>query len=604
MVKRQKNYKIRFLRMPPKSPRIWDLAIKFHPEFIMVMFLMMMHERFFAQIGGRHFHPSISVSPIFPQLLTIMSDTQEFPFFLRGHLLKMLACHGATLHLVRALCLPKFLINQKTNHMFMRLILGRVVSGITLYPVVVSCFEVCSKALLKYPLSVPQSPLRVEISDEDLIFELETIWQALSLCAVLPEAAQAVMEINIGSLSPFQKRTYAKLYMIIVFRRLFEKRNRVFLTVCNYYHLSELFRKQKRSFGSLSKLKEKYDRELQLLIESHDYEVYCYHLNYLLAVLQETHEGMPLLYASVVVLDSFLGEMRVSQHTHNSERDSDVSDLVGLSKLLQQDTKEVLLKMLNKDQRPPERETLCFEVSPPVHSFPYPLFRSLRNAYFLIIPPYLIGFIQNNRQMIFDKVNKLHSQWSHLIVLILNFAEWLQSDHPQRHFIFDCIAFMFQTRTKNHTGLARFLDLQKFQSKVLRGFHRLFELFRDFSHPSMECSDPTERTLLSFFKLIHMVFSNKRLLMMFQEFLKTLTEIPPRNFFSVWDSFLQELSEVPEFCPIIQKIRYSRVENCWNCDEFLDLVNDDGLCINCFNHAADGFSSEEEIKRFTTILWD
>ena len=589
--------------MPPNSqnPRIWELA-KFHPVFILVMFLMMMHEHFFAQIGGRHFHPRISLlSPIVPQLMTIMSDTSAFPFFLRGHLLKMLACHGATLHLVRALCLPKFLINQKTNHMFMRLILGRVVSGIALNPVVVSCFEVCSKALLKYPLSVPQSPLRVEISDEDLIFELETIWQALSLCTVLPKAAEAVMDVDIGSLSPFQKRTYAKLYMIIVFRRLFEKRNRVFLTVCNYYHLSELFRKQKRSCDSLSKLKEKYDHELQPLIESHDYEVYCYHLNYLLALLPKKHEGLPLLYASVVVLDRFLCEMRVSQHTHDSERDSGVSDLVGLSRLLQQDTIEVLLKMLNKDQRPQDRETICFEVSPPVHSFPYSLFGSLRTAYFLIFPPILIDFMQNNCLYILDKANKLHSQWGHLMVLISNFCAWLQSEHPQKHFIFDCISFMFETGKKKHEGLARFLDLGKFQCKEMRRFDCLFELFRDFSHPSMECSDPTERTLLSFFKLIHMVFSNERLMIMFQDFLKTFTEIPPRDFVSVWDSFLQELSEVPEFFPITRKIRYSRAENCCCCGVFLDSDNDEGVCDTCKDD--NGWSSEEEFFGNSSRRW-
>jgi hypothetical protein len=88
----------------------------------------------------------------------------------------------------------------------MRLILGRVVSGIAFNPLVVSCFDVCLSALLKYPLCVPQSPLRVEISDHDLIFEIKTIWQLLLLCTVLPEAAEAVMDIDIGSLSPFQKK--------------------------------------------------------------------------------------------------------------------------------------------------------------------------------------------------------------------------------------------------------------------------------------------------------------------------------------------------------------------------------------------------------------
>ena len=604
MVKLRKNYKIRFLRMPHNS-RFWELA-KFHPVFLIVMFLMLMRERFFAQIEGTQFR--ISDSPIFPQLLTIMSDTQAFPFFSRGHILRMLECHGATLHLVRALCLPNLLINKKTKHMFMRLILGRVVSGIASNPVVVSCFEKCSRALLTYPVCVPQSPLCVEISDQNVIFKLKTIWQVLSLCTVLPEAAEAIMDIHIDSLFLFQRRTYTKLYMIIVFRRLFEKRNKVFLTVCNYYHLIRLFQKQRRSSESLDKLEKEYDLKLQPLIESHDYEVYCHHLSYLLTVLRETkHEGMNILIASVLVLESFIREMRVSQHTHDHQRDSAVSDFVGLSNLLQQENQKDLLEMLKVDQRPPKRKTLCFEVSSPVHSFPYQLFQSLRTAYFLIIPPNLIEFMQNNRLSIFDRVNKLHSQWSHLMVIIFNFAEWLQSDYPQRHFIFDCISFKIETGKKKHADLARFLDLQKFQSEELRGFHRLFKLFRKFSHPSMKCSDPTERTLLSFFKLIHMVFSNKKLLMMFQAFLKNLTEIPRSDFLYVWDSFLQALSEVPEFCPIIQKIGYWRAKNCWKCGVFLDSDNDIGICLRCIvsheDHAGGDSSDEEYYERSCPRKW-
>lgn len=108
--------------MPPKSQNriIWELT-KFDPVFVILMFLMLMREHFFAMIGGTHFR--ISGSPIVLQLLTIMSDTRTFPFFNRNHILQMLTMYGATLHLVRALCCPKSFIQPKTKHMFMRLIL-------------------------------------------------------------------------------------------------------------------------------------------------------------------------------------------------------------------------------------------------------------------------------------------------------------------------------------------------------------------------------------------------------------------------------------------------------------------------------------------------
>ena len=164
---------------------------------------MLMHERFLTQIGGRHFHPIISVSPILHQLLTIMSDTQAFPFFSRGHLLQMLTCHGTT-H-----------VNRNTNRRIMHLILGRIVYKIASTPMVVSCFERCSIALRTYPDSIPRSPLYVEISDEN-IFEEKTIWQILSLCTILPEA-KAILDISSEYLFPIQMKTYDKLYMITIF---------------------------------------------------------------------------------------------------------------------------------------------------------------------------------------------------------------------------------------------------------------------------------------------------------------------------------------------------------------------------------------------------
>ena len=87
-------------------------------------------------------------------------------------------------------------------------------------------------------------------------------------------------------------------------------------------------------------------------------------------------------------------------------------------------------------------------------------------------------------------------------------------------------------------------------------------------------------------------------MIMFQDFLKTITEIPPGNIVSIWNSFfsfLPKLSEVPEFFPIIQNIGYSRAKNCCRCGVFLDPDNDDGVCETC-DDDDDGLFSDGEFR--------
>jgi hypothetical protein len=81
--------------MLPVNYHIWELT-KFSQEFILVMFVMLMHDRFLAKFTGRHFRQSIMESEVLPQLLTIMSDTRAFRFFSRADILRMLTFHGST----------------------------------------------------------------------------------------------------------------------------------------------------------------------------------------------------------------------------------------------------------------------------------------------------------------------------------------------------------------------------------------------------------------------------------------------------------------------------------------------------------------------------
>jgi hypothetical protein len=191
-------------------------------------------------------------------------------------------------------------------------------------------------------------------------------------------------------------------------------------------------------------------------------------------------------------------------------------------------------------------------------------------------------------------------QFARLTILVLRFAEWSQSVHPHRHFIFEYVSFMKATGRTEHQDFARFLDLQKLQSNESKGFYLLFKKFRKFADPNMKCSEPKERSLLCFFDLMCLVFSNDHFLYELQELRKDLEraliswegpkflsnpELMP-NFISkviagIMYLFLQRLQRCLQLQTLIQEISYFRRTNCADCHEFLDPDNNDGLCLGC-----------------------
>ena len=564
----------------PLNSRAWELT-RFHPDFILVMFLMLMHDRFLTQFGGRHFRPSISVSPIVPCLLTIMSDTQVFPFFSKGGFLRMLACHGATLHLVRALCGPT--TNHKMQSKVMRLILGRVLSGIASTPMAVSCFKRCSRALLTYPVCFPQNPICVKMYDAELIFcRLKNIWQILSLSTVFPEA-KAILDISSANLSPDQMKTYDKLYMLIIFRRLFESRNKVFIVLCKYFHLIKKYGIQRRCDDCFTLLRKRTEQKLQLQKASYDFEVYCYYLNCLTTKLLQHRELKDnIVDDSIKLLEIFFLKMAV-RYSSKLDIDSRVSEFLGLSVLLQQEDQETLLEQLKVVPRPEKRKKLSFCVSAPLHSSPEWIFQVLQLANSLNYPErFLMDAEEIVRQMEegVSVEQKRKNRFARLIILVIKFANWSRSDHPYRHFIFDCVSSMKATRTTKNQDLAKLLDLQKFQS--LNTFHSLFKQFCKFADPSMGCCEMTERSLLCFFEMMHNVLSNERFFKSFQEFLITLQNEP--SFLTInnkYNCFLNDLVKDPQLHLVIQNIAAYRLTNCINCEIFLDPDNHEGICSQC-----------------------
>lgn len=574
------------------NSRLWELT-KFHPEYIMYMFLMIMHERILAQNGGRHFRSSMSVSPIIPQLLMIMSDTQAVPFFSREVFLRMLAFHGTTLHLVRAICGPTTNFNQDTNGKIMCLILGRVVSRIASNRMVTSCFESCATVLLTYPLSVrvPQIPLRVTIFNDNANHcRLKTIWQILSFCTILPEA-KAILEISSETLDPCQMKTYDILYMIIIFRRLFEMKNKSFILLCKYLHLTKKFKKQGRSIGFLRK---RFEKKLQLQVSTFDFQVFSYYFHCLTTkLLQPLDQKQYLIDASLQLLDKFFLSMTVDGYSIIS-----TPYLSGISKLLQIKDQSLLLNALKMNpgdyfsrQQDPEHD-LSFCVTPPTHSSPEWLFSVLQITNFVNVPGNFQRYLSDNvdRYDIFinETFNKINNRFARLLFLVTKFSKFSKSDHPHRHFIFDCVSSMKSTGTTKNPDLVKLLNLGRFQSEGLKEFHSLFKDFCRFADPKIGCSEMTEQSLLCFFEMMHMVLSDKHFMKIFQEFLKKF-ENEQHNFWNIdpWDiypmchSFLENLAKDPEQHHLIQGIRYFRVTNCDDCDEFLDHNNDSGLCYEC-----------------------
>jgi len=616
--------------MPPKSqnPRFWELA-KFHPVFLIVMFLMLMHERFFAQIGGTQFR--ISGSPIVPHLMAIMSDTQAVSFFSRGHLLRMLTMYGATLHLVRKLCRPNFFINEKTIHIFMNQILRRVVSGIAFKPEVVSCFERCFSFLLKYPVQLPQNSVCVRISDEYIVGNLESLKQMLSICSrFLPDVTKAaILDISSADLSTDQMKTYAKLYMIIIFCHLFDRQNRVFILLCEYFDLMMLYKKRNRTDECLRGLRDDIEEKLHLQTASLDFSVYLHYLRHLSAIVLQPCEQSPcLINDSIKILQMFFDMMIEYKYINAKRSDTDIfrhefcaSKFFSYFLLIEEGDRKTLLKKLKSDPIiNPELRNLSFCISSPNHSFSKWLFPVLQNASLVNIPPQLLKYMEH---IIFlmekdsTKLNTRLNQAARLLSLVFNFVEWSQSDHPHRHYIFDWVSFMKENGIMKDLNLARFLELQKFQSgEELRVFYILFCKFQKFAHPSLRCSEPTERSLLCFFDLMHMVFSNEPFLRIIQEFLK-IFQLEIKSFEdknqtfrirfsceveSIFFKFLQKIVIDPQLQHMMQSISAFRLTNCANCNKILDHDNDKGLCKTCEDNLWCK-KQEREIMLRKRLLW-
>jgi len=346
------------------------------------------------------------------------------------------------------------------------------------------------------------------------------------------------------------------------------------------------YRKQSRSDKCFNLLKKRIEKELQHHTASHDFEVYSYYLYSLSTKFPQIWElNDTLLDFSINILVQFFYAMKEMDHTYDTKRDTTISDLVGFSSLLQEKNSEKLLEMMKVHQRPENRETIRFCVSPPVHSspaFPLSLFSVLQTANLLILPLELQEYLElcvSGMEYGTYCEEKLKNQFARLMIIVFGFVNWSQSDHPHRHFIFDCISSMKETGTMKHADLARFLNLQKFQSKEFIEFHNLFKRYRKYAHSSIECSKPTERSLLCFFDLMHMILSNERFLRIIQEFRKTLErEIISLEPDSICHSFLEKLAKDDQFHPMIQGIRYFRRTNCAICKKFLDDNNDDGVC--------------------------
>jgi len=467
-----------------------------------------------------------------------------------------------------------------------------MVSRIASNPMVASCFRRCSSALKTYPLSIPRSPLRVEIFNIDFVRNLKTItiWQMLWLCTILPEAKAAILDISSESLSHDQMKNYDKLYMIIIFRHLFESRNRVFIQFCNYFHLMKKYKKQMRSDESMDALREIIEKKLLLQSDTHDFKVYRYYLQFLFTKLLPSEVSMNMIQDSLKVLEKFFQTMSLVHGTFFNifnHYQSPTSIFFGLSYILSQTDPQKLLEQLNARIGKIEK-SLEVRMSSPNHSFHNWLFSVLQKANSLSFSPDLQGSMESVVSGMESgtslRVPTINNRFARMIDLFVRFVRWIQSDDPHRQFIIDCVSFMKATGTTKHAELARFLDLSQFKpNEGLIVFSDLFDRFRRYADPSMRCSEPTELTLLCFFNQMHGVFSNEQFLRIIQESLKTFESGLRYCRFDCTKVLLNTLAGNTQLHPIIRGICYFRLTNCDSCLKYLDWNWDDdfGLCHDC-----------------------
>ena len=565
-------------------PHFWNLS-GIYPDVVMVLLLMLMYDRFLGQIGRRSFYPMILGSPIVPHLFALLGDTHNFPFFARSELLRMLACAGTSLHLVRAICGP-------TTHRritFMQMILHRVVSRTLGNPAIASSLALSFSALSSYPLEIPVADLCLSINPN--LSPDCTIWDMLSLLSVLP-GADAIRGVSTKGFTISQQKIYNMVYFVENIQQLILSENKVLIMVCKFFH------KQKKSSPNPVRLScfapvrqflpsRQFRAEFEKLRRTPDFSEFMECIRSLsVTFLQPCERKQPDFMVCWRVVEVFYASMTACNWNF-------------MSMLLREDDEDSVLELLEEGYPHSEVDNpLSFSLSFPDNSangsglpFLSILKRAINSLPSVRMPKALLKHLREKKNRKFDEDAK--SQLYRIMHILCNFIKFLTSDSPHRDFISSCIVFLKSNQEATFRNLEIYLDLlQMMDPSTVCGFCNIFSDFCNFANPSMHCNEKTKRSFLCFFDLMRDVLSHERFMMKFSILLRQLMRKKNgESIHDLIDTFINRRISTPGRYQFLCQMQPFQFTHCSDCCAPLSRDNynprfrydghDNGRCDDC-----------------------
>jgi hypothetical protein len=564
-------------------PRFFNLA-GVTPEVFILFLLMLKYDHFFGQIGGRvSTKLMILGSPIVHHLLAMLEDTRVFPYFETKHHNMMLMCNGHVFHFVTAICGQPNNANRSMRAMVINHILNHILSRIACDPAIALGLEVSIRNMMEYPLR-RESQLRVSIYTARLFsdFRVSTIWELLSLFAVLPDP-QAIQDMTSDGLDEYMRMHYGIIKLIALFRNLFVQKNPVFLLFCKFFHKKRKLFEQNRSDRYLRiKFKQKFERARRS--SPNQYQVLVQYFAHISRFFPKTKiknpmhqeidwclEMIGMVYSQMMDIPDYY--WRVVTMVFRSESIDVVHSLLKSSESSSHNLSHLPLEFTL--DYPEQSEGIRQEIL-------QPLFKALRRAHSLVIPRNLFDFLEEQINAYLDNDPlRVRNKWSRLLFLFFTFIKLVQKNHPHLCFLLESFVFIRTNQARHLDQLAILLDLGRglpisiFQD--LGRFNELLQHFCSFTNPTAGFSETNEKSFLGLIDLMMCMLSNNHFIADFSEF---LTNIPVG---SRWlnipiNGFIHRLQF--SYRTFVDQIQPFRHTNCLECNCLLDY-DCDRLCSHC-----------------------
>jgi hypothetical protein len=515
-----------------------------HPDVIMVLLLMLMYDRFLAQIGGRSFRPMILGSPIMPRLFELLRDTCDLPFFSTTERLRILAYAGTSLHLVSTFCGPPTYTNHNMNGRIMQMIFGSIVRR-TLHKLnSAMILQKSMTALANYHKEEEFFSMKI-IPPPFFFPHLYNIWKVLSLLLVLPEPSFELVSLSTIGLTTQQLSAYKTMYLLCTMRKMYESDNSAFIGFCIFFdkHMNP----QSANGGR--------DIHGGGIFDSRDYQAFMTLVTELLDLFfpEEEERSRGDHEKCIQIFNLFYDKMK------------QISDWNSISKLLTSQDEEYILVSLAEFPFQSKDEYFEVNLGLPIFTPPIDLeimfFKFLKKAKRIMGSDLLLKVLSElvNQKFESDAESRLYR----LIFIFFRFLKFIRADTLECNFVFTCLVALYSGRSFWVCDI--YIDLHGWQAKCGGDFYEFFSDFCKFADPKMHCIQMTKRSFLSFFKLMRDVLSDEHFISQLSEFLEGVKKVEDRQMagasdISVQHSIIQLLKEltgktVLGNCPFIQSMQ-------------------------------------------------